>query len=464
MEKNTQSTIKIDANGQSASVTTSLSLDDLDRNGVGWCEPVQALQAEASPLVHIGTYLNIAQICLENGRLLEALGVLRRVARQFGRQLGNVSQRVEALANGGLPMPELPTHWSIVAVDRDEARFKALAGIDGPIFSNFWHPGAKFGGLAGTPGLEGLAPDQTLDNASFHVCFKGAVVATVPVVVDATHTAAWVTNHPSSGYMPIEVHFTDAHADGQIDRRDVYKVVVAYLKHLTRVFGASQFAIAEPPSDNFALYKQILKKARSYSAQIWDRPYVDLTLPDAAVFSGIRKSYRSHINWCAKNLTVEYLSGDQIKGEKANEIYAVIQEVKSDMLAKYTDGMTLELFMHPILMCRNGKGEVAITRTPQGAPVGVTVTTYDNGVAYYAIGGSKVYEGKNVGHFVLYDAIMRAKAKGVRRYLMNRLFPASVATDKAAVRLMVERNITITFFKRGFSDDCEFVNVYNVLV
>ena len=464
MEQNKQSTIQIDANGQSVSVTTSLALDDLDKNGIGWCEPVKALQAEASPLVHLGTYLNIAQICLENGRLAEKLGVLRRVARQFGRQLGNLSQRIEALANGGMPTPELPAHWSIVAVDRDEARFKALAGIDGPLYSNFWHPGAKYGGLAGTPGLDGLAPDPTLDNASFHVCFKEAVVATVPVVVDATHTAAWVTNHPSSGYMPIEVHFTEAQAGGEVARSDVYKVVVAYLKHLTKVFGASQFAILEPPADNFALYKQILKKARSYSAQIWDRPYVDLTLPDSAISSGIRKSYRSHINWCAKNLTVEYLSGDQIKGEKANEIYAVIQEVKSDMLAKYTDGMTLELFMHPMLMCRNGKGEVAITRTPQGVPVGVTVTTYDNGLAYYAIGGSKVYEGKNVGHFVLYDAIMRAKAKGVRRYLMNRLFPASVATDKASVRLMVERNITITFFKRGFSDDCEFVNVYNVLV
>jgi hypothetical protein len=466
METTKQSTIQIDANGQSVSVATSLSLDDFDKNGIGWCEPVKALQTQANALVHIGTYLNIAQICLESGRLLDKLGALRRVARQFGRELGNVSQRIEALANGALAQPELPAQWSIVAVDREEGRFKALAGIDGPLYSNFWHPGAKYGGLAGTPGLEGLAPDATLDNASFHVCFKGEVVATVPVVVDATHTAAWVTNHPSSGYMPIEVHFKDEDgaAGASVARSDVYKVVIAYLKHLTRAFGASQFAIMEPPSDNFALYKQILKKARSYSAQIWDRPYVDLSLPESAIFSGIRKSYRSHINWCAKNLTVEYWSGDQIKGEKANEIYAVIQEVKSDMLAKYTDGMTLELFMHPILMCRNGKGEVAITRTPQGVPVGVTVSTYDNGVAYYAIGGSKVYEGKNVGHFVLYDAIMRAKAKGVGRYLMNRLFPASVATDKAGVRLMVERNITITFFKRGFSDDCEFVNVYNVLV
>lgn len=460
METSKQSTIRIDANGESVSVTTTLSLDDLDKNGIGWCEPVKALQSEASPLVQIGTYLNIAQICLENGRLVDKLGTLRRVARQFGRNLGNVAQRIEALANARLPMPELPTGWSIVAADRDEREFKALAGIEGPIYSNFWHPGAPYGGLTGTPGLEGLAPDPAPDNASFHVCFNGSVVATVPVVVDATHSAAWVTNHPSSGYMPIEVHFADATAD----RNDVYKVVVAYLKHLTKTFGASQFAIMEPPSDNFALYKQILKKARSYSAQIWDRPYVDLTLSESEIFSGVRKSYRSHINWCRKNLTVEYLSGDQIKGEKANDIYRIIQEVKSEMIAKYTDGMTLELFMHPILMCRAGKGEVAIARGADGVPYGVTVSTYENGVAYYAIGGSKVLDGKNVGHFVLYDAIMRAKAKGVRRYLMNRLFPATVSSDKTNIKLTVERNITITFFKRGFSDDCEFVNVYNVLV
>ena len=339
METHKQSTIRIDANGESVSVTTALSLDDLDKHGIGWCEPVKALQSEANPLVHIGTYLNIAQICLESGRLVEKLGVLRRVARQFGRNLGNVTQRIEALANGGVPMPELPTGWSIVAGDRDERAFKALAGIAGPIYSNFWHPGAPYGGLMGTPGLEGLAPDPALDNASFLVCFKGALVATVPVVVDATHTAAWVTNHPSSGYMPIEVHF----ANGETDRSDVYKVVVAYLKHLAKAFGASQFAIMEPATDNFALYKQILKKARTYSAQIWDRPYVDLTRCESELFAGVRKSYRSHINWCRKNLTVEYLSGDQIRGEKANEIYRVIQEVKSEMIAKYTDGMTLEL-------------------------------------------------------------------------------------------------------------------------
>ncbi|WP_233804013.1 hypothetical protein [Paraburkholderia sp. HP33-1] len=459
MEINKQATIQINANGESVSITTSLSLDDLDRNGIGWCEPIKALESQPSNLVHIGTYLNIAQICLESGRLIERLGVLRRVARQFGRQLGDVSQQIDLLAGSGLPMPDLPAGWSVEAIDRDERQFKALACIDGPVYSNFWHPGARYGGLAGTPGLESLQPPPALDNASFHVCFNGAVVATVPVVVDATHSAAWVTNHPTSGYMPIEVHFSDAKAN----RSDVYKVVVAYLKHVTKAFGASQFAIMEPPSDHFALYKQILKKARWYSAQIWDRPYVDLTLSDSELISGIRKSYRSHINWCARNLVVEYWSGDQITSEKTREIYSVIQEVKSEMLAKYADGMTLELFMHPILMCRVGKGEVAIARTTDGVPYGVTVTTYDNGVAYYAIGGSKVLDGKNVGHFILYDAIKRAKAKGLRRYLMNRLFPSSVSTDKTNIKLTVERNINITFFKRGYSDDCEFVNVYNVL-
>ena len=459
METNKQSTTRIDANGGSVSVTTQLSLEDFDKNGIGWCEPVTVLQAQPNAMIRIGTYLNLAQICGENGRPLEQLGILRRVAREFGRGLGDISQRISVLALADLPQPELPHKWSIVALDRDEQQFKALAGIEGNVYAEFWHPGARFGGLTGTPGLEKMDRNAQLDNVSFHVCYDGALVATVPVIVDAQHSAAWVTNHPSSGYMPIEVHF----ADTAVSRSEACKVVVTYLQYVAKAFGASQFAIAEPPADDFALYRQIIKKARRYSAQIWDRPYVDLRHDEDVLFSNVRKSYRSHINWCRKHLTVEYLSGDVITGEKANEIYHVIQDVKSEMLAKYTDGMTLELFMHPILMCRAGKGEVAIARGADGVAYGVTVSTYDGGVAYYAIGGSRVLEGKNVGHFILYDAILRAKARGIDRYLMNRLFPATVSLDKKDVKLTVERNITITFFKRGFSDDCEFVNVYNVL-
>jgi hypothetical protein len=460
MQNNKQASVRIRANGQEASVTTVLSLEDLDKNGVAWCEPVKALIDEPNPLKRLGTHLNIATICRENDRRVAEIGILRRVAREFGREFGDVTSRIQALLPHDQIMPDVPSGWFIVSVDHDEPRFKSLVGIDGNVYADFWHPGAKFGGLTGTLGLDTLPKNPTLDNVSFHVCFNDEIVATVPVVVDATHTAAWVTNHPSSGCMPIEVHF----ANTKLDRAEVCKVVIIYLKHLAKRYGASQFTLMERPEEDFALYKNIIKRARSYSAELWDRPIVDLRPEKNKLFSGIRKSYKSNINWCAKNLVIEYLTGDEITNERARYVYSVIQDLHKELIEKYSDGMTTELFMQPILMCRVGKGEVAIAKTADGIPYGLTVSTYDGGVGYYALGGSRTLQGRNVGHFIVYDAILRAKARGVEKYVMNRFFAASVSLNRMQPKIMGDRSFNIAFFKRGYSDDTEFVNVYNVLM
>ncbi|BCF98829.1 hypothetical protein PPGU19_033980 [Paraburkholderia sp. PGU19] len=461
---NTQATnqcsIQINADGQTVSVTTILSLEDLDKNGVAWCQPVKELNAQSAPLTRLGTYLNIANICRECNRPGDEIGILRRAAREFGNRVTEILSRLDVLSQVGLPLPEMPAGWSIVSVDRDESQFKLLAGIGGNIYSSFWHPGAKLGGLAGTPGLEALGTKAGIDNASFHICFNGAVVATVPVVIDSTHSAAWVTNHPSSGCMPIEVHFVDASQD----RDEAYRGIVAYLKHLSRHFGVANFTIMEKPEEKFGLYKQIIKRARNYSAEIWDSPYVDLRVKESGVFAGTRKSYKSIINWCAKNLVVEYFTGDEITDDRITYFFRVIQDLHEELIARYTDGMTTELFMHPILMCRNGQGEVAISKAADGVPYGITVTTYDNGVAYYALAGSKKINGRNVGPYIVYDSLLRAQAKGMNKYVMNRFFGASVSLSQGNVKVMGDRSFNIAFFKRGFSDDCDFLNVYTVFM
>lgn len=452
-----QASIRIDANGHNTTIETRLALDDLERNGIGGCEPVKAL-APGNPHARLGTYLNVADICRAHGRSLDELGVLRRLAREFGRDIADVGARIAALTAAPMPEPALPRGWSIVAVDRDEARFKTLAGIGGELYADFWHPGARLGGLAGTPGLEGLPRNPTLENASFHVLCDDVCVATVPVVVNALHAAAWVTNHPSSGCLPIEIHFTHALANHEA----VYKVVLIYLQHVVRSFGANRFVIGEPAGAGGLLYKQIIKRFRLYAAEVWDQPYVDLTQDESRIFTAVRKSYKSNINWCAKHLEVQYLSGADISGDNVPYVYAVIQDLHREIIEKYTDGMTTELFMHPMFMCKNGQGEVAIAKTADGTPWGITVTTYDGGIGYYALAGSRIFEGRNVGHFIAYDAIKRAKAKGMTKYVMNRPFGPSITLDGTAAKVSIERSSNIAFFKRGFSDDCDFFHVYQV--
>ena len=413
---------------------------------------------QASLATKLGTYLNVAQLCEVWERPVDQAGALRRAIREFGGNPGGIVSKLDAILQRGVPLPDLPSGWSIVAFDRDEAGFSQLAGAEGGVFGNFWHPGAKFGGLLGTHGLEFLEQPQHIDNISFHVCFNGVLIATVPVVIDATHVAAWVTNHPAVGCMPIEVHFSDTAGE----RSEAYKVVALYLQYLARAYGATSFMVMEWPEEGFGLYRQIIKRAKSCSAEIWDRPYVDLEQEVSGIFSAVRKSYKSNINWCAKNLTVEYYSGEDVTDERMGYFYNVIQDLHQELIAKYGDGMTPDLFLQPILMCRNGQGEVAIAKTAEGVPYGMTVTTYAGGKAFYALAGSRILNGKNVGHFVTYDSILRAKAKGMRRYILNRFFGASVSLNQQNVKLMLERAATIIFFKRGFSDDSEFANVYQV--
>ncbi|WP_016835290.1 hypothetical protein [Herbaspirillum lusitanum] len=456
-----QSSIEITANGEAISIATKLSLQDLDKNGIAGCLPVKELKTQTNLVIRLGTYLNIANILHECNRLIDEIGVLRRAEREFGTQIRDIAHRISGLLEQDLPMPEMPDRWTIVPIDRNESQFKRLAEIDGNVYVNFWHPGARFGGLAGTPGLDNLEKPAGIDNASFHVCFNGCIVATVPVVINTTHIASWVTNHPSSGCMPIEVFFADA----SVNRDDTYKVIVSYLRHLSRSFGIDSFTIMEKPEENFALYKQIIKRARSYSAEIWDSPYVDLRVEQEQIFSNVRKSYKSNINWCAKNLTIDYFTGNQITNETSAYFFSVIQDLHQELITKYTDGMTQDLFYHPILMCANGQGEVAIAKTADGTPYGMSVTTYDNGIAYYALAGSReVMRGKNVGHYIVYDAIRRAKESGQTRYVMNRFFGASVSLNQTNVRMMIDRAFNINFFKRGYSEDCAFVNVYQVFI
>lgn len=455
-----QHSFQIIDNGEVFVVSTILSLDDLDLNGVANCQPVKQLDGQENKIFRLGTYMNIAEICKENGRMVDEIAALRRVEREFSSQFKDVATRIESIKELVATMPKMPAGWSIVAYNQEPENFRILANIKGDVYSDFWHPGAKLGGLLGTIGLAVVDKQRGIDNLSFHVCKNERVLATIPTVVDATHTLAWVTNHPSSGPMPIEVHFIDKN----VDRNTVYKMVYLHLNHLLRNFGAKNFIIMEHPENQFILYRYLVKKAKYYSAEIWDRPYVDLSYNEKTLFSKVRKSFKSNINWCTRNMVTDYFTGTMITDQMMRYFYEVIQDLHKELLEKNTDGMTYDLFMHPILMCRNGMGEVAITRTYDDIPYGITVTTYDGGIAYYALGGSRKLNGRDVGHFIVFDSLIRAKSNGMSKYILNRFFSASISLKNMNSNILEERAINLTFYKRGYSGDCEFINVYNVFI
>jgi hypothetical protein len=121
------------------------------------------------------------------------------------------------------------------------------------------------------------------------------------------------------------------------------------------------------------------------------------------------------------------------------------------------------MFTPPLVMCQMKKGEVAIAKTQDGTVCGITVVTDEGGISSYALGGSIPQQNKNPGHFIVYDSILRAKARGSHMYHMNREFAAPVSVEQLQLRIQSVHDTNLIMFKRGFGDLLEVFNVYKVL-
>jgi hypothetical protein len=416
-------------------------------------DEVRAIDGLPGPMDRCVRYCALALNLSRGERPLEALAVLRRATRELAASPPELAQQIIELASRCDP-PIERGRWSLVEYQKEPERFKELGGITGDVHDGFWHPGAPFQGMLGVPGLSVDGHGWGGDNVSFHVCRDGELVATVPALIDGTHVIGWGRTHPSCPTMPIDVYF----ADEDTERSAVWGVVWEHLHHLMRAWGASCFRVQEDPGAAGTVHRLAVKKAHRHAAEIWDRPVVDLSKSEADLLSGVRKSFRSNVNWGRKNLITEYLDSSELTDEKVAFVHTTLQEI----IEKYGDGLTPYIFHRPLSMCRQGKGEIAITREGDGDPLAMTMVTYDGGVAYYALGGQRSHGNKHIGHYAVFDALLRAKSHGMSSFVLDRYNGGSTAFDGRRVLTRNDREESILFFKRGFSDDYQMIHVYTV--
>ena len=82
---------------------------------------------------------------------------------------------------------------------------------------------------------------------------------------------SWVAPYLAAGGIPITIHFDGTTANpGKI-----LNLILRHLDHLLQAFGARQVVIREPFQDSMLLYKA-LGPAATFSAEVWDRPVVQL--------------------------------------------------------------------------------------------------------------------------------------------------------------------------------------------
>jgi len=445
--------VTVHVQGQTTEVQTEASTVDIRELGVRWLPVVNDNLPPHQPVpVCVGHLINVAGICRANQLYADELGALR-LARRLSSELASEIDGLIALrvADGAFRPQGLPEHVSFLHQRDDPEAFRSH--LEQPAIAGLAYPGVMYESFVqGT--MVHSSPDTTphfIDNLSFHVLRKGKKVATVPCWVNRDGALNWTND------TPVTVHCVDLAQESAIVSH-----ALQYLQYLVRAHGCTSLVIREVNPEQMTLYKQVATNQK-FSAELFTRPYLNLALSPDELQKNIRKSYKSHVNWCKDNLSTEHLSAGSITQDTVNTCFAKLQSFHADNIRKFGDGMPGGLYMYFVRKCLQGQGEIAITRH-QGEICGITISVDDGDDTYYAQAGSiQLEDGKTPGAYNVLDAAARAQQRGKRRYLMDRFTCPSVSVDWPRLQESSDHAMALRFFKRGFSDEMEKAYVYKIL-
>lgn len=166
--------------------------------------------------------------------------------------------------------------------------------------------------------------------------------------------------------------------------------------------------------------------------------HCDLAEAEAGLRRHLRKSFRSLVNWGRRNMILTYLNG-QNQDAKAFAAYrAFHRHIAGGGSTRPESSWTA---MSDWIAC--GGGELTLGHLTTGELVAGTMVLDGTAVAYYSSG---VYDrgrfDNPMAHFPLYDAILRAGARGMTMFDLGEI--PQVGTVSA-------KEHAIGYFKRGFA-------------
>lgn len=225
-----------------------------------------------------------------------------------------------------------------------------------------------------------------------------------------------------------------------LDAAAAGKAIAAALAHLDRIGNADGATRARlrggeaarlGPLDAACIARLAQPNAKMHAV-------VDLAGGEDAIRRGVRDSYRSLVNWGRKQLLMTYVNRENPDRAAFDSYPAFHSRIAGAgaRAAEYWNEVWNEI-------CRGG-AELSLGRLADGGLVAGTLTTFAGACAYYASG---VYDRdrfeKPLGHWPVFDAMVRAGARGIVRYDLGEVFPRGAAADK---------EVQIGFFKKGFTD------------
>lgn len=189
--------------------------------------------------------------------------------------------------------------------------------------------------------------------------------------------------------------------------------------------------------------------ARPHFITVRSQPTTDLSESRDKLFAGLRKSYRACVNAGQRAYRLQAYSGEALRSQR-DWIRSCILDLRlrghETLLPEYLPDHGLELCIH-------GGGEASLAVTAEGQVVGATVIVDDGSTAMYSYGEfAKADVGPPVSHWMVFEAMLRAKERGMRWFFLSHV--PDPRFDFDGLRLVDAGKIRdgSKFFKLGFAN------------
>jgi hypothetical protein len=167
--------------------------------------------------------------------------------------------------------------------------------------------------------------------------------------------------------------------------------------------------------------------------------WIDLAAGEAALRRDLRKSFRSLINWGRANMALTHVNA----ANPDRSAFGTLQDFHRKVAGRAT--RTQASWDAMFDWVAQGGGELVLARLADGELAAATLVVDGRKDAYYAVG---VYDrgrfDKPMAHWPLWNAIERARARGLSRFHLGIIpLPGEASAKERA----------IGYFKRGFAMD-----------
>ncbi len=268
---------------------------------------------------------------------------------------------------------------------------------------------------------------ESLEDCSFLVTDGGA-----PALFVQCSLREGVLSHYG---FPVRFHFPAG-----VEAADALRCARLALGHMddtAAAKGIREAHISGGPADGLLSPVDRACLDRAGRPELRMRAEADLSRPEEALRRDVRDSYRSLINWGRRNLRLVYVNAENPDRSLIDD-YADFH-ARTAGRTVHGDATWAALFGH----IAAGSGEATMGYLADGELVaGSMVVDGDHTALYFSAVYDRDRFDKPMAHWPLFDAMVRAKARGRRYFDLGEFFAQGTAGEK---------EYNIGFFKKGFT-------------